>query len=633
MNINIKRNLWLLLAIGFSTSSCKKFLDIVPDNLPQIKNAFTIRQEAEKYLVTCYSYLPLESSTVSNPAFLGGDEMSTPLSSRYNDYAMNLPRGNQNVVNPYFNYWDGIGVPSMFNAIRDCNVFIENMSDLGKVPDIGLDERSRWIGEAMFLKAYYHFLLLRAYGPIPITDINIPVDAPADQFRVKRRPVDEVVNYIAALYDSAAARLPNVVFDRINELGRVTRPAALAMKAKALVLGASPLFNGNSDYVNFKNNDGALLVSTAFDAAKWKRAATACKEAILACEQNNIKLYTYPGANFPLTDSIKRQLSIRASVTDDDWNEELIWGQSVNGTTTLQRITAGHFDLNNGGNTTAIADQGPTYKVTQFFYSSNGVPINEDKILNFSNPSSLKIAGDADRFYITKGYTSARINFDREPRYYASLGFDGGIWYQLSSLSDQTTLRLETRSGGKSTGTPLPMTAYFAKKFTNLKFTWGTNTTSVVQYPWPTMRLADLYLLYAEALNESDGPVDEVHAYLDLIRARAGLKTVKESWSNYSSNPTKYTTKEGMRSIIRQERSAELALEGSRFWDLRRWKTAATELNGNVQGWDGTQSDPALYYRLTTYWAQRFVSPRDYLWPISENNLLVNENLVQNPGW
>ncbi|MGJ7033082.1 RagB/SusD family nutrient uptake outer membrane protein [Niabella hirudinis] len=636
MNFYIKSMTRLCFVVMGVTAiaSCKKFLDIVPDNLAKIDNAFTLRQEAEKYLFTCYSYLPNDASTVSNPGFLGGDEMTAPLSSRYNDYAVNLPRGNQNVVNPYFNYWDGSGMSSMFRGIRDCNVFIENMRDLSKAPDMGLDERSRWIGEAMFLKAYYHFLLLRAYGPIPITDINIPVDAPAEAFRIKRNPVDEVVNYIADQYDSAAARLPNVIQNRVDELGRATRLAALSLKAKLLVLAASPLFNGNSDYVNFKNKDNQLLVSTVYDAGKWKRAATACKEAIDACEQNGVSLYIFPGASFPLSDTTKTQLSIRMAVTDENWNNELIWGASVNGTATLQRITAGHFNLNYGGTTSAIADQGATYKMTQLFYTANGVPVNEDKTLDFSNPTMLRVGTAAEKYNVTQNYTTARINFDRENRYYASLGFDGGLWYQLDMLGDQTTLRLETRAGGRSTGTPLPVTGLFAKKLTNLKFVWSAgNGTTVQQYPWPVIRLADLYLLYAEALNEADGPVEDVHTYLNRIRSRAGLKAVRESWDAYSNNPSKYTTKEGMRNIIRQERSIELCFEGSRFWDLRRWKTAAVELNGNVQGWDGNQSDPALYYRLNTYWSQRFVSPRDYLWPIRETNLLVNENLVQNPGW
>lgn len=634
IKVKITKYLLLIFLLSLIHSSCNKFLDIVPDNLPQIDNAFTLRQEAEKYLFTCYSYLPDDGTTASNPGFLGGDEMTSPLTSRYGDYANNIPRGNQNVTSPYYNYWDGSGAPSMFDGIRDCNVFIENMKDLSKVPDIGLDERNRWIGEAMFLKAYYHFLLLRAYGPIPITDVNIPIDAPADEFRVKRNSVDEVVDYIATLYDSAATRLPDVIKDRVNELGRVTRPAALAMKAKLLVLAASPLFNGNNDYVNFKNKDGKLLVSTTFDLNKWKRAATACKDAITACEQNGIQLDTFPTQGFALTDTIMTQNSIREAVTNDAWSNELIWGSAISNTTNLQSVTVAHFDLNYGASNGAIADQGPTYKTTQFFYTKNGVPINEDRTLDFSNQSAIRVGTASERNDNIQNYQSARINFDRENRYYASLGFDGGIWYQLSALGAQTTLRVEARSNGGSAGTPLPATGYFAKKLINLKFTWASNNSVTIQrYPWPTMRLADLYLLYAEALNEAEGPVEDVHTYINRIRARAGLKSIRESWDSYSINPGKYKTQDGMRSIIRQERSIELCLEGSRFWDLRRWKTAAVELNQNVQGWDVNQKDPTLYYRLTTYWAQKFVSPRDYLWPIPENDLLVNQNLVQNPGW
>src|SRR5690606_8392302 len=95
-------------------------------------------------------------------------------------------------------------------------------------------------------------------------------------------------------------------------------------------------------------------------------------------------------------------------------------------------------------------------------------------------------------------------------------------------------------------------------------------------YPWPVMRLADLYLFYAEALNEyHDTPVADTYHYLNLVRERAGLKTVEESWTQHSVNPEKYQHQQGLRQIIRQERTIELALEGHRFWDLLRWKEAA----------------------------------------------------------
>src|SRR3546814_15577579 len=97
------------------------------------------------------------------------------------------------------------------------------------------------------------------------------------------------------------------------------------------------------------------------------------------------------------------------------------------------------------------------------------------------------------------------------------------------------------------------------------------------------MLLAELYLLYAEALNESQGPVPEVNKYVDLVRERAGLEPVATAWSTYSTNPGKPGSQTGMREIIHQERMIELAFEGKRFWDIRRWKTAAEILNNHIR--------------------------------------------------
>jgi hypothetical protein len=627
----------IISCIVLLVTGCKKgFLDVVPDNLPKIENAFALRTEAEKYLFTCYSYLPDDGNTITNPAFLGGDEMCVPLPSRSPDYAVNIPRGNQTVVAPYFNYWDGSPSKSMFQGIRDCNVFIENMKDMSKVPDIGIDERNRWIAEGEFLKAYYHFILLRAYGPIPTIEENAPVDGPIENTKVRRMPVDSVVNFIVKHLDIATKNLPDVIQNTSNELGRITRPIALSVKARVLVLAASPLFNGNTDYTSFKDKQGVQLVSTTYDPKKWERAALACKAAITSCEGLGIQLYKFPTSIFKLSDTTIKQMNLRNAVSQKWQNQELIWGNPNTNTNNLQYVTVGHFDGRYGSSNGAIADVGVTLKAADLFYSTNGVPTNEDKTINFSDRSALRAGVNAERFNNLVGYTSSRLNFDRENRYYATLGFDGGIWYQENSLtrSDEGTYSLQVRLGGTGNGTPQPPTGYYAKKLVSWKFTWAANnSTSTERYPWPMFRLADLYLLYAESLNEFAGPSTEVYDYLNKIRERSGLFTVQKAWTDFSNNPGKYQNKDGLRSIIRQERGIELALEGSRFWDLRRWKTAGTELNGNVQGWDKDQADPTLYYRVITRYTQRFVAPRDYLWPIAESNLLINENLVQNPGW
>lgn len=626
----------IAIVAGLVFTACKKsYLSVAPDNVATLNNAFTMRSEAVKYLATCYSYLPNDGDPTQNVAYMGCDEewYAYP-STAINTYNWAVARGGQNVTSPYLSYWDGY----LFNAIRDCNNFLENVEDLNQVPDLQIDERTRWIGEVMFLKAYYHFMLFRQYGPIPIIDKNLPVDAPLATTKVKRLPVDSVVNYIAALLDSAAARLPLTVITPSTDDGHITKPIAQSIKARVLVYAASPLFNGNTDYANFKNKDGQILFNQAFSLARWQQAADAARTAIQTCSQAGITLYQFINqTGFPLTDTTMTQMSIRNAVCEK-WNQEWIWANSNSSTFQLQYSSMAHIDPANSGNSSIYGTMGPTLKVAEQFYSANGVPINEDKTLDFSNITQLRTATHGERFNLIENYQTARINFDREPRFYADLGFDGGVWYMQNSPShtDENTWTTQLKLGQFGAGVPITITGYYPKKMVNWKFAFlPDNSNHVEDYPFPNMRLADLYLLYAEALNEASGPSADVYEYLNRVRTRAGLGTVQDSWTNYSNNPAEYTTKEGLRSIIRQERNIEMCFEGSRFWDQRRWKTAVQELNTNITGWNrmGTAQNPQLFYTITTFFNEQFVAPRDYLWPLRVDDLQVNENLVQNPGW
>ncbi|MEZ2441067.1 RagB/SusD family nutrient uptake outer membrane protein [Chitinophaga sp. RCC_12] len=630
-----------LLIIIISGMACKKpFLDVVPDNVATIDNAFTSKTEAEKYLFSCYAYIPVNYDPTYNVGLSASDEVFVldPTNVIRSTNVLRLDYGDQNTSNPIANYMTGDrdGV-SCYKAIRDCNIFLENVSDVSKVVDLDIDTRNRWVAEVTFLKAYYHFLMFRAYGPIPLIDKNLPISASLEEMFVKRQPVDSVVDYIAGLLDAAAVNLPVSIANISSELGRVTKPAALSLKAKLLVTAASPLFNGNSDYGSFKNKDGVQLFNTVFNAAKWQRAADACKEAVDLCTAQGIRLYTFPAQTIPLSDTTMTQMSIRNSMSEP-WNSELVWGSTSGvtwGCTFLQRCGIGQFDFVN-----AIASKtgghpllGPTIKMAKMFYTRNGVPIDEDKTLDFSNIAALRVGSHAERFNIKEGETTARLNFDREPRYYADLGFDRGIWYMANSpsKSDENTFWLMARGSELSQSSPVPIAGFYMKKVVNWHMDW--NTVTYPSYPYPEIRLADLYLLYAEALNEAQGPTADVYDYVNRIRARAGLQTVQSSWASYSRNPSKYTTKEGMRSIIQRERAIELCFEGHRYWDLLRWKTAAQELSGNITGWVVSGQTAELYYREISFLSRHFVAPRDYLWPIKESDLLANPNLVQNPNW
>ena len=149
------------------------------------------------------------------------------------------------------------------------------------------------------------------------------------------------------------------------------------------------------------------------------------------------------------------------------------------------------------------------------------------------------------------------------------------------------------------------------------------------------IRLSELYLNYAEAINESNGPNSDAYAALNVIRNRAGIQSVEEAWSNpaISANLNKHTTQEGLREIIRDERLIELSFEGNRYNDLRRWKLAEEYFNSPVFGWSVNETTVSGYYNITQVGARSFNNPRDYFHPISINELTINPNLIQNPGW
>lgn len=635
-----KFNTFLLAAGLFCMPSCSKFLDVVPDNIATLDYAFRSRLTAEQFLFTCYAYLPGAGSATTNPALTSVDELWVPsqtqedISWLIGDF-WQIARGNQQVVSPVGNIWSN-GNSSMFKGIRDCNIFLENIES---VPDVQPFEKKRWIAEVQFLKAYYHWELLRRYGPIPIVDKNLPISVSPEEAQEPRQPADSCFNYVLDLLAAAAHDLPNILPDPVSELGRITRPVALAIRARVAATAASPLFNGNSDYAGVKNKDGTPLFNATFSPEKWALAADACEEAIDAAHTAGLKLYKFSeqsAYNYNLSPEMETRMDIRNAVTQP-WNLEVIWGDANSVATTIQELVMVPYNASNANaNGWWRSRLSPPLKMAELFYTKNGVPIHEDKTLDYNDITALRIATYDERFQIKEGYETARLHFDREPRFYANLGFDGGILFGAGNFDENNTWHYEGKRGqysvqGSSAGQNI--TGYFCKKLVSYRNTMTSGFDhSVEPYPWPIIRLADLYLLYAEALNERDGPGAVAYDMINRVRARAGIPSVEESWTLYANNPTTHTTKDGLRRIIHTERMIELAFEGIRFWDLCRWKESEVVLNRPIQTWNMTQSDAASYYRVQTIFGQTF-SKRDYLWPIPEQDLIVNKNLVQNFGW
>ena len=644
---------YVIILFIISTSCEKDYLDVVPDNIATIDLAFNTRSTAENFLSTCYTYIPEHANVEQNFSLLAGDEIWYYAENDFymnNETSFRLAKGMQNSASPYLNYWEGgRGAPhSLFNALRDCNIFLENLVE---VPGLEEDERLKWIDEVKVLKAFYHFWLMQMYGPIPIIDQNIPVGASPEETNVKRESIDDVVSYLVQILDEVieAENLPGLINYIYTDMGRITMPIAKALKAKILVLAASPIFNGNTDLSELTDNLGNKLVSQVYDPQKWVYARDALFEAIESAHLNGHQLYEF-NQQIPIiggiNEEITTELSLRAAITEP-FNTEIIWAFAPEWTGDLQmwcqpRWTADHSAL--FGYTKK--SHAPTLNMVETFYTNNGVPIDEDLTWDYGNRYDIIETPLFDsnnenfhEFYIEDDYYTAKLHTYREPRFYSSIGFDGGKWFSLETENINFIPHLNAKAGaasGKQGFEIYSITGFFAKKLVHYENIISLQGSTIKGYSFPIIRLSDLYLMYSEALNETKAAPDaEVYEYIQRVRTRAGLDAggdILNTWQIYSTNPSKPMTKDGMRKIIHQERMIELALEGHRYWDLKRWKLATEYFNKPIQGWNIFRSDVEGFYEVENIFYRNF-STKDYLWPISQNELLRNPNLIQNPGW
>jgi hypothetical protein len=682
--------LLLCLNVGLATS-CADYLDIIPDSIVTVDDAFSSRSNANKFRATCYGYLPSAVRPFHDPSWIAsrGDEFWYYPDGRnfpYNNgndgdiHGLRVFYGFQNTDRPYLDYWNGdqAGIP-LFRAIRECNIFLENIEEKNIVPDLYEDERLWWIGEVKFLKAYYHFYLMHLYRPIPIIRRNPDMNATPEEVRVYREPIDEVVDYIVEELDAAAKYLEEansdlyVTYYSYDYAGRITTSIAKAVKAKVLVWAASRLFNGNDFYGDFQDSRGKQLIPAgAPDVSKWAKAATACKEAIDWAEQRGgHKLYAdYNGRHGKVSSATEKKFVLRYAVTESSLaiNREIIW-PSTHPTTgfggwsiglqdglwqmNLAREAMPSFQPTASGSHSGSI--GTTLKMAEMFYTKNGLPIEDDDdwqryVGGMEARYDTRRAEDDDyhRYYIKPGAITAQLNFNREARFYAYVGFDGGVWEGVGRPEDDSYVVNKNDANMTSN----VVTGYYMKKVVHPETTFtpagAAYNIESKPYFFPYIRLSDLYLLYAEALNESsegETVLPGVLEYVNKVRARAGVIPVEEAWNkDICRRRGLHTSKTGMREIIRRERTIELCFEGKRGEDMRRWREAHNVFAEPIRGWNGISpysavTKPAdlgnsIYYLVTTH-HERTVnySVRDYLWPLKADDINVNNNLKQNPGW
>ena len=237
-------------------------------------------------------------------------------------------------------------------------------------------ERKQWKAEANFLKAYYHFYLVNMYGPIVINDEAVPVTASTSNVKAVRNTVEECFTYIVTLLDKSMVDLPVLLQSKGEDLGRVTKPIAAAIKARVLMTYASPLFNGNTVYSGFVNKEGVDFFPQQYDATKWEKAAIAAKEAIDLCHEGGFRLvqkadYLNP---FPQNDITLLRGALRGRVTEK-WNPEIVWGH----TQSTSNIEYESMPRLYGYTTNPVASRHcPPIGIAEMYYTRNGVPIEED---------------------------------------------------------------------------------------------------------------------------------------------------------------------------------------------------------------------------------------------------------------
>lgn len=285
----------LLLSCGLlSLTSCNKFLDLVPEkDITTIPSIYEVRKNVEEQEADCYSYISSLAELPYNIGMMASDEWVA------NEYARTVPQGQgsttlswanvadgqQNVQSPIDNKWTQA---SFYNAIRYINLFLKYVPSTYDMTDA---EKKEWMAEIKVLKAFIYFQLVKRYGPIILVPENIEANASLEDMKQPRQPVDTCFNAIVSLIDEAINDgLESRAQQITSHQAYFNHESALALKAVVLTYAASPLFNGNTDYADFKNRDGVQLFSQQKDPEKWHKAAVACDEAIKACEAAGYKL-------------------------------------------------------------------------------------------------------------------------------------------------------------------------------------------------------------------------------------------------------------------------------------------------------------------------------------------------------
>ena len=614
----MKKIFYLLIATAMF-AGCE-YLDKEPDDMKTDKMVWSNRAEVVKYLTNCYASLPMDRLHQDDPWLGCADECDIPWSV-YPTYNINL--GVWEPSTSFYVKWN-----TFYRTIRATFVFENNV---GKCGNLSQDLKDRYLGEALFLRGYYYFLLLRQYGPVVLIKQQMSNDT--DFGNMPRSPFDECAAYVCELMDRAERLLPDSYASEADNLGRATAAAALSVKAMMLMLQASPQWNGNPDYADFVNHDGTHLASTTADSKRWETAAEAYRAVIDKAEATN-------------------------------HGERYAW--------MVHTIPEG------AGSATCMGAVGPTLRLVDAFYMENGRTIEDPNSgyiergfatkdgehYNFSGVDMKTEAGRKTQIRDLKnldawGHAEGDWNMfcNREPRFYASINYNHRVQlpysddaghrngFNMYASQQDGWGRCELYFGGKSnSGQSLnySMTGFLTQKRVVAEADFYTRMTLPGKYVSIYIRYAQILLDYIEALNEYDPTNPDIQKYWDDIRKRAGLPSI------FATYPDIKGKQKDQREYILRERQIELNFEGDRYYTTRRRLLSETVAKartdkygdaGSVWGLSVRGGDPKTNnFKSTEFYEpvafeQRVFKKAYYLFPIPQSETDKSPALVQNPGW
>ena len=485
---------------------------------------------------------------------------------------------------------------------------------------------------------------------------------------------DECADFIASEMLQAAKELSDTRLEQYYNCP--TKIAALGMRAKVLLFAASPLANGNTEMADFVDHEGRVLISQTYDESKWARAAAAARDVIEYAESSGrFHLYTAPRSTvsadeaYPVTvvppynakysdknfpegwADIDPFESYRAIFNGDLHaieNPELLFTRGLNDHMNDMKTRGGvpvmvehQLPASCGG----YNCHGVTQKQCDAYDMADGTPFNRETSLKGFTSDENKDLHPYDNLPNDVWLEYA----NREPRFYASVAYCGSVWPNTSATDasfryQQIFYYRGSGDGRTNSNERWVVTGIGVKKYVNPS-DCKVNGGSVVEKCDPTLRYADILLMYAEALNElAPGSSYQMEAWnggtytitRDVNEMRRGVKPVRMRAGVPDYPDEVYNDRDLFFERLVHERQVEFMGENQRYYDLRRWKIAEENEGAQIFGCNTmmTSDNREEFYNvvrvpnLQTTFARKM-----YFWPVSYDELKRNKNMTQAPGW